>query len=64
MHIHLDLSERHLHSPITLVYLTSVLLTAPEGKFDEIPTFILEMAGVGDSAVYPSKSMEGINFLV
>lgn len=64
MHIHLDLSERYLCSPITLVYLTSALLTAPEGKSDEIPAFILEMAGAGDSAVYPRKSVEGIDFLV
>lgn len=38
----------------------SVLLAVPEGKFDEISTFILEMAGVGDYTVCPRKSVEGI----
>lgn len=38
----------------------SVLLAAPEGKFDEVSTFILEMAGAGDFAFCPGKSVEGI----
>lgn len=38
----------------------SVLLTAPKGKFDEISTFILEMAGVGGSASCSSKPGEGV----